>query len=461
MPFMIVGINEMMNKPDSGNSGKIAIKIWLNDYPFPGFLDPMKDVTRKFNAAHPDYEVEIVGHDFRALPVRVAREVGQHGQPDVMEYFYTSTRQAIDMIGPDGESLFTPVGKAIGGRSEILGEPVLLGDMVPAARDHFTYMGEQMSFPPTASTVVLYANMSILGAAGVHEVPRTWLELSAACRAIAGLPGGPAYQVTWPNNSWIFLQAIAQQGGLVADRDNGRSGCAEKVALDSAEMLEFVTWWQRLHRDGAFYYSGKRSDWDSCFAAFERQDVAFILSSSVDAGRLLAMGKREGFDVKVARMPYNDEVRFAGNMIGGDSLWLRAGLDEAKRDGALAFMQYIIQPHTAAEWHKINGRLPITRSSADVLEREGWFSQHPDLRVAGEQLEAGDGSPAALGPVVGAFAGIQNELTAAMHDVLSGGAELGPRFGLASAGAQRLLDDYNEYCAGPPRRAPRDLKVAW
>ena len=430
-------MNKMTIEADLGNSGRMIIKVWMSHYGpfFRDFLDPMEDAARKFNEAHSNFQVEIIGHDFRDMPIRVARAVGQRDQPDVVGYFYTCARQALDMVDSGGESLFTAVGQGIDGRTEILGEPVLIDDIVPAARDHFTYMGKQMSFPMTASTLLLYANMRILCAAGVQEVPRTWRELVAACRAVAALPGGPAHQITWPNNSWLFLQAIAQQGGLIADRDNGRSGRAEKVMLDSAEMLEFVTWWQRLDRDGYFYYSAEESNWNGCYAAFERQDVAFTLGSSVDAGRLLAMGDQKGFDVKVARMPYNGEVQFAGNMIGGDSLWLRAGLDEAKRDGALAFMQYIVQPRRAAEWHRVNGRLPITRSSADMLEREGWFARHPGLRVASEQLEAGDNSPAALGPVIGAFAGIERALTTAMHDVLSGRVFSSGRRGLACRGS--------------------------
>jgi sn-glycerol 3-phosphate transport system substrate-binding protein len=183
-------MKEIAVEIDHGNFDKMIIKIWMNDYGiyFPGFLDPMRDAARKFNEAHPDYQVEIVGQDFRAMPMRVAEAVGKPGEPDVVEYFYTCARQALDMVDSRGKFLFTSVGKAIGGRVEILGEPVLLGDIVPAARDYFTYMGEQMSLPPTASTVVLYANMNILRAAGVHEVPRTWRELVAACRAIAALP---------------------------------------------------------------------------------------------------------------------------------------------------------------------------------------------------------------------------------------------------------------------------------
>jgi sn-glycerol 3-phosphate transport system substrate-binding protein len=414
----------------------------------------------EFNEAHPEYLVEINRHDFRTMPAEVARAAEQGDPPDIAEYHYTVTRAAMDSLGRQGMPLFTPVERAIAGRAEILGEPVVLGDMLPAARDYFRYAGELTSIPRTASTVVLYANMDILAKAGVSELPRTWLEVTAACRAIANLSGGPTHAITWPNCYWFFLQAVAQQGGLIADRDNGRSGRAEKVDLASSEMMAFVTWWQRLHRDGHCLYTGKLGDWDSGFAAFEDQQVALVLSSSVDASHMLQRGERRGFTVKVGPMPYNDEVRFAGNMMGGFSFWLASGLSQAKQDGALAFLQHVISPSNAAEWAKMHYRIPITRAAVDVLDKQGWFRSNPNLRVAGDQLEAADGSPAVLGPLLGGHADIVGEMTVAMHDVLAGDAEPAARFTTASARAQQVLDAYNSYCDGPPRRTPRDFAVS-
>lgn len=446
----------------SGDGSKIKINVWLTDPASwaTNEADVAVSAAAEFNEAHPEYQIEIDNHDFRTMPAEVARAAEQGEQPDIAEYHYTVTRAAMDSLGRDRKPLYTPVERAVAGRTEILGEPVVLGDMVPAARDYFRYAGELVAMPRTASGLVLYSNMDLLAKAGVAEPPRTWREVRAACQALAKLPGGPPHGITWPNFYWIFLQSVAQQGGLIADRDNGRSGRAEKVDLASTEMMAYVTWWQRLHQDGHYLYTGKLLDFESCYAAFEEQRLAMFLSSSVDASHLLKRGERHGFTVKVSPMPYNDEVRFAGNMMGGFSLWLAAGLSQAKQDGALAFMQYLNRPRAAAEWARRHYRVPISRGAVDLLDREGWYRDNPDLRVAGAQLEAADGSPAALGPLLGGQAGIMGEITAAMHDVLAHGAEPGARFAQASERAQRILDDYNAYCDGPPRRTPRDLAVS-
>jgi sn-glycerol 3-phosphate transport system substrate-binding protein len=394
------------------------------------------------------------------MPAEVARAAEQGEPPDITEYHFTVTQAALDSLGRDGTPLFTPVERAIAGRAEILGEPVVAGDMLPAARDYFSHAGELTSMPRTASTVVLYSNMDILAKAGVAEPPRTWREVTAACQAVAKLSGGRTRGITWPNCYLFFLHSVAQQGGLIADRDNGRSGRAERVNLASSEMMAFATWWQRLHQDGHYLYTGKPVDFEGCFAAFEDQQVALALSSSVDASHMLQRGAEHGFTVQVSPMPYNDDVRLAGGMMGGFSLWLAAGLSRAKQDGALAFMQHLISPRNAAEWAKRHYRIPITRAAVDILDREGWFDRNPHLRVASDQIEATDGSPAVRGALLGGHAGIVDELTGAMHDVLAGDAEPAARFARASERAQQILDAYNSYCDGPPRRTPRDLAVS-
>ena len=53
-----------------------------------------------------------------------------------------------------------------------------------------------------------------------------------------------------------------------------------------------------------------------------------------------------------------------------------------------------------------------------------------------------------------------DEITTAMHDVLVGDAEPVGRFTRATDRGQQLLDAYNSYCLGPPRRTPRDLTVS-
>jgi sn-glycerol 3-phosphate transport system substrate-binding protein len=427
------------------NSGKTVIDVWLNLWPqWTELIDPVRERAAEFGRNHPEYEVKIHGIPFLTMAAEVDKAAKAGAVPTLAAYQYTVTQHARDAVAADGSPLFTSVEKAVAGRTEILGEPVVLDDLVANARDYYTFDGKLTSMPRNTSTVLLYANTTLLEAAGIGSVPRTWDELEAAGKALLALPGGPAHAVTWPNFGWFFQQSVAQQGGLLADQDNGRTGKAGKIDLASPEMLAYVQWWRRLHESGCYRYTGKPTDWPGTFAAFAAQEVAFLMSSSVEAGPIVQAGRDGGFQVEAAPMPYNNHAPYYGNPVAGESVWLATGLDKSTEDGALAFLQYLANPRNATSRYE-HGRtfVPATEASIALLEAEGWFERNPHFRVAIDQLRATTDTPATRAAVFGNFLEIQNVTAAAMHDVLAGGADPDLRFAEATVQAQALLDEYN------------------
>jgi len=282
----------------------------------------------------------------------------------------------------------------------------------------------------------------VLEAAGITELPRTWDEFDAACAAVAALPDGPAHVCAWPVHGWLFQQAVAQQDGLLADNDNGRTGRAEKLDFASDEMIAYVTWWKQLHDKGYYNYTGREADWLGSAKAFAGQDVAFTIASSHEANTMVRAGLAGGFDVKAGWLPHNGRVPNAGAIIGGDAAFLAAGLDKATEDCALAFLQDLIEARHAASYHKTADWIPITRSAIDVLEREGWFVENPHLRVATDQLLGTTNTPASRGALLGDFAGVQHVLDEAVIDVLVNDADPATRLAQATTDAQAMLDEY-------------------
>ena len=53
--------------------------------------------------------------------------------PALIHFFEAATRQALDAVDASGNPIFKSVTEAIDGRSEILGEPVILDDVVYVA----------------------------------------------------------------------------------------------------------------------------------------------------------------------------------------------------------------------------------------------------------------------------------------------------------------------------------------
>lgn len=449
--------------------GRVVIEAWLADLTFPGYLDRLYRLAAEFERAHPEYRVVIRGADFRSLPEEIARAAADGNPPAIAEYYSYMTPVARDSVTPDGAPLFTSIEKAIAGRDTILGEPVVVNDLVPALRQFYSYRGELLSMPVVATTMLLYANRTLLDAAGVDRLPQSWDELDAACWAVRRLPGGPAHAVTWANHGFFFQQAVAVQGGTLADADEGHSGRSITVDLTSTEMMAWIGWWRQLHRTGHYLYTGKIPDWAGNLRAFAEQRVAFRLASSNDVNYMVQAARQAGFDIEVGRFPYRDGVAYGGSIIAGTSVWLRAGLDQAVEDGALAFLQYLNSPRNAAEQHRLNSFVPATRPAFELLEKEGWFHEHPYHRAASDQLNSyppgrtagAGGAPPARGALFGDYAGVQDVMTLAMDDVLVRDADPAERFARANADAQRLLDAYHADRVDKGPRRPHSLRMEY
>jgi sn-glycerol 3-phosphate transport system substrate-binding protein len=430
---------------DAKDEGEIDVWIAFTDYR----LDWVKERAAEFTDAHPDYKINVNGYDTYEVEWDALTAATEQGDPPtIVQNFEAATQESRDVANGDGEPLFTSVEKAIDGRKEILDEPVVLDDIVKAARDYYTVDGEFSSMPWNTSTPVFYSNSTYLEEAGIKEPPATWEDLKKACDKIMDLKDAPKSCATWANHAWYPEQVLAEQGGLLADHDNGRSGRAEKIDLTSDKWLSWVEYWKDLNDDGQFYYSGKQEDWDGPKNAFGGQEAAFLMSSSGDGTAVVTDAKETGFDVDVTKMPVFADKPYSGNLIGGATLWLVDGLEKKTEDGALAFMQYLNNPENAADWHKTTGYIPITNASVEVLEKEGWFDDNPYQKVATEQLDQSDGSPAAAGVLLGSFVAIRAEVTQAMDEILTSDADPADRFAEAQQKAQQLLDEYNQVYVG-------------
>lgn len=413
------------------------IKVWVafSDYR----LDWTQERAAEFNELYPEYNVVVEGYAsyndaFNATVL--ASEQGS--QPAITHFFEAATQEARDAVNPDGEPLFKSVESAVAGREDINGVPVALDDVVSAAADYYTVDGEFQSMPWNTSTTVMFSNSDMLAAAGIDAIPETWGEIEAACETILAMDDAPEYCITWPNHSWFMEQTVAQQGGLLANNNNGRDGRADEVFLNTEEIVAYASWWKELNENGYYVYTGVLRDWGGTQNAFEAGQVAFLVFSSSDATAIPA--NTEGnFDTVVSRMPYNEEAGYNGNIIGGATLWLNNGLAPEVEDGALMFMNWFVNPEVAADWHQQTGYIPITNTAFTDLSENGWFDENPNAAVANVQLDM----VPTTGALIGNFVAIRDVFTDAMEVILIEGADVQETMDAANEEANTLLEEYN------------------
>lgn len=223
---------------ETEDSSQIDVWIGFTDYR----LDWAKEKAKAFEEAHSDYTVNVKGYDsYEVLFDKVVAASEQGETPTIVQNFEAATQESRDAVTPEGDPLFTSVEDAIDGRSEILGEKVVLDDVVDSARNYYTIDGEFSSMPWNTSTPIFYSNKQIMDRAGIDEAPATWEDLAEACDKVMALDDAPKNCVSWPNQAWFPEQVLAEQNAMLADNENGRDGRAENIDLTSDE-------WDRQRR---------------------------------------------------------------------------------------------------------------------------------------------------------------------------------------------------------------------
>jgi sn-glycerol 3-phosphate transport system substrate-binding protein len=428
----------------SGDGEPIEIEMWIA-FSDDARLNFTKDRAAEFNEKHPEYEVVVTPFDsYNTVFEQTTLAIDEGNPPEIIHFFEAATQEALDAIDSNGDPIFKSVTQAVDGRTEILGEPVVLDDVVSAATKYYTIEGELFSMPWNTSSTTMFSNMDLLTAAGIEEPPTTWEGVEAACDAILALDDAPDNCITWPNHGWFFEQSLGQAGVDLSNNDNGRSGRSTEVNLVSDAAIEYVQWWSDLEDSGAYVYTGTQRDWSGTAAAFNSQNVAMLIYSSSDTTVITEDATANGFEVKTSFMPYNQDREYVGNLIGGATLWMTNGLDAEVEDGALAFMNFFSNPENAALWHQTTGYIPITNEATALLESEGWYDESPNSLTASEQLDAAADTPASTGALLGNFVAIRDIVTAAVEDILVNDVDVAERMQSAQDDAQKSLDEYNE-----------------
>jgi sn-glycerol 3-phosphate transport system substrate-binding protein len=406
-------------------------------------LDWAKARAAEVNQQFPQYNVTVDGYsDYEPLFAAYALAHDNGNPPAVAQYFEVASQTARD------SGNFKSIADALGDRTEVNGMPVNLDDFIDVAANYYTLDGKFNSLPWNTSTAILYVNQDIMKAAGVDAIPATWQDVEAACAKIMAMPSPPQGCINWPNHGWLFEQWMAQQNAPYANNDNGRTARATEVLLDSPPALAIATWWKEMYDKGYYLYTGIQRDFDGGDQLFSSGKVAMIISSSGDLGGITTSAKDSGMNFVTAKMPYNADTGWTGNLIGGASLWLTDGLSTDAEDGALTFMLYIDTTENAASWHQESGYIPIRKSAFQLLTDQGWFTENPNATTATNQLADSQSTVATRGALLGPFPQIRDIVTNGIEGMMLNHTDPAATLAQAKTDADKALADYNALYVG-------------
>lgn len=434
--------------------GVVEIDIWYGG--IGGSTEAvMKDVVKRFNESQSD--VRAVANSQGASYDEVLRKYGDlaatpKSLPDVMLFEDRALGELVDR------------GQILPAESCMEASGYDLTNLEAVARSSFSVDGVLYPGYMNVSTPVLYYNKVHFTEAGLdpEDPPETLEELAEVARILKdkGVSNQPLALKT---EVWFLSNWLSGVGVEDVDNGNGRKAPPTEATFNTPEALEILTTFQEMaEEDLAVVYPVTEGSINH-YLALAQENSSMVIETSTatstirdflggdldaeDAGANFADADIDFETTRIvpgaAALP---GLRAPGKVYaGGGAFYIMNTSPPEKQAAAWRFLEFMLEPDQAFEWHTNGGYLPIVKAVLDKPEVEEFWKTDVAgvmLKNAVDQLRAAD--PDQPGPLMGPFAGYKDIMNGTFYQV-AGDARKDPQTALddAEKRVNDLLSDYN------------------
>ncbi|SFP49603.1 sn-glycerol-3-phosphate ABC transporter substrate-binding protein UgpB [Tranquillimonas alkanivorans] len=311
---------------------------------------------------------------------------------------------------------------------------------LPAVRSYYsTPEGQLLSLPFNSSTPVMWYNQDLLDQAG-KDVPQTWDEVFELADALQAEGHECAVSFGW--QSWSMIENyLAWHNQPIGTQQNGFAGFDTELTIDESEDLANLL--QRIadsQEDGTFVYGGRRGD---SLPLFTSGECALWINSSAYYPDMVEQAE---FNFGQTMLPLNTEAADApqNSIIGGATLWVLSGHEDADYQGVAEFFDFISQPEIQADWHMSTGYVPITTAAYELAQEQGFYDENPGTQTAIEQLSLNEPTANSAGLRFGNFVQIRDVINEELEDLWSGDQTAEEALSNAAERGNAMLRDFED-----------------
>jgi len=363
-----------------------------------------------FNESQSDYEVVAThkGNYSETLNAGIAAFRAKE-QPHVLMVFEVGTAT---MMGAKGA--IKPVFEVMADA----GAKFDADEYIGSVKGYYTTTeGDMLSLPFNSSTPVLWVNKDALKAAGVApDVDlSTWQKVGEVLDAVKA--SGSECPLTTAWQSWIHLENLSAYHDVpFATKDNGFAAMDTELAFNGELQVKHIQAMGEWAKDGKFMYAGRRNEGGANFRAGE---CALFTESSAGYAGISAEAQ---FEFEVRPLPYWEGTAGApqNTIIGGASLWVMTGHEDAEYKGVAAFLNFLSSEDIQAKWHQNTGYLPITLAAGEKTKADGFYDENPGTDIAVIQMTAKQPTANSKGLRLGSFDQIRGIIDEELEAVWSG-----------------------------------------
>jgi len=276
--------------------------------------------------------------------------------------------------------------------------------------------GNMLSMPFNSSTPVLYYNKDAFKKAGLdpNSPPTTWEEMGAAAKKLQAAGTQCGFTTGW--QSWVQLENFSAWHNVpFASESNGFGGINTELKFNSPLHVKHVGQLAEWQKSKVFDYGGRRSD--SAPKFYNGECAMYMNSSAAYAG---VKSNAKDFEFGVSMLPHWEGQKPQNTIIGGATLWVLRGHDEAEYKGVAEFFSYLSSAEVQADWHQFTGYLPITHAAAKLTEEQGFYTKNPGTDTAIKQMTLNDPTANSKGLRLGNFVQIRDIINEELEAVWAG-----------------------------------------
>ncbi|MBQ7185002.1 MAG: extracellular solute-binding protein [Clostridia bacterium] len=351
----------------------VTVSIWST---FTDAQDAyLRQAAADFNAANPGYEVIIQTQPNQGFTSTVYQSVVNGEGPDIIFNYGSEAAKYVEagLVANLDEYIYDEeIG--IEGFDELL--PEYLFDEINGFEDgHIHYL------PGYTTGPILYYNKTMLNELGL-EVPKTWTELEAVCRAIKeAKPDVTPFGID-------ALTDIAQT--LIMEAGYGYMDTENKCVL-FGEAVEPIAWLGRMAQEGLFAITAPSGGYFS--NDFNSGIVAMYYGSCAGVPYI----NPEGFEYDVAPAPSTGDENAAYTIWNRGPIVFSANGKEAEK-GAYLFAKYFLTtPEVAAGWAEAVLALTPWINAQSVEGYDAFVASQPALAAVAGNFDIGVSFPAVKG----------------------------------------------------------------
>jgi sn-glycerol 3-phosphate transport system substrate-binding protein len=399
--------------------------------------DELKKLTSAFNAQHRDVHVTLsAAASYADNFTRFKAGLSTGVLPDLMQGDDASTQAMIDSRA------------VLPAASCIAADHASTADLIPRVTAYYSLKGVLWPMPFNNSNPVLYYNKKVFEKAGLdpNKPPLTLAEVKADSQQIVRSGAAP-YGLALKTDSWYFEHWLAKAGHTLVNNGNGRTARATAVTFDDPTGVSLFQWIDDMVTSKLALSTGT-SDLDH-YLAMGSGRAAMTIDTSAALGtieQLFAAGQYANVELGVGRMP-GPTSPDGGVLVGGAANYIISRSAPAKQAGAYEFAKYLASARVQSEWAAATGYTPVSASAASIAPLAQKYAQHPEYKVAYDQLRAGAENEATAGAVVGPYGakgeGVRGAIIDAISKVVDHRSTPQQAAAAAASQANAAIEEYN------------------